>query len=122
MHRHCVAWSDRPEEPAAHGITKRSIPGSGASLVMVRVPAGTVGDFATQLIATQASDAGSATALNQGQQVVLNSVTARMSAMSGVNVDTEMTQLIQLQTAYGANARVMSAAKEMLDTLMRVGL
>ena len=44
MHRHCVAWSDRPEEPAARGITKRSIPGSGASLVMVRVPAGTVGD------------------------------------------------------------------------------
>lgn len=44
MHRHCVAWSDRPEEPAANGITKRSIPGAGASLVMVRVPAGTVGD------------------------------------------------------------------------------
>jgi flagellar hook-associated protein 1 FlgK len=32
-----------------------------------------------------------------------------------------MAQLIQLQTAYGANARVMSAAKEMLDMLMRVG-
>ena len=44
MHRHCVAWSDRPDEPAANGIIKRSIPGSGASLVMVRVPAGTMGD------------------------------------------------------------------------------
>ena len=83
--------------------------------------AGTVGDFATQVIATQAGDAASATSLNEGQKVVLNAVQSRVSEVSGVNVDTEMAQLIQLQTAYGANARVMSAAKEMLDTLMRVG-
>jgi flagellar hook-associated protein 1 FlgK len=27
---------------------------------------------------------------------------------------------VQLQTAYGANARVMSAVREMLDLLMRM--
>lgn len=83
---------------------------------------GTVASFVSQIVATQAAGAASATSLDSGQKVVLNSIAARMSDQSGVNIDTEMTQLIQLQTAYGANARVMSAAKEMLDTLMRVGL
>jgi flagellar hook-associated protein 1 FlgK len=31
-----------------------------------------------------------------------------------------MANLIQLQTAYGANARVLTAARDMLDTLMRI--
>jgi flagellar hook-associated protein 1 FlgK len=43
-----------------------------------------------------------------------------MDEKSGVNVDQEMAHLIALQTAYGANARVMSAIKEMLELLMRM--
>ncbi len=31
-----------------------------------------------------------------------------------------MSRLIQLQTAYGANARVLTAARDMLDTLLRI--
>lgn len=83
---------------------------------------GTVSEFANQLVATQATNAISAGNLDSGQKVVLNALQSRFSEQSGVNVDQEMAQLIQLQTAYGANARVMSAAKEMLDTLMRIGL
>lgn len=83
---------------------------------------GTVSEFANQLVATQATNAISAGNLDSGQKVVLNALQSRYSDQSGVNVDQEMAQLIQLQTAYGANARVMSAAKEMLDTLMRIGL
>ena len=44
MHRHCLAWNDRPEDIGANGITKREIPGAGASLVTVRVPAGFRGE------------------------------------------------------------------------------
>ena len=83
---------------------------------------GTVSEFANQLVATQATNAISAQNLNSGQKVVLNALQSRFSEQSGVNIDVEMAQLIQLQTAYGANARVMTAAKEMLDTLMRIGL
>ena len=43
-----------------------------------------------------------------------------MEDKSGVNVDQEMANLISLQTAYGANARVMSVVKDMLDTLMKM--
>jgi flagellar hook-associated protein 1 FlgK len=35
-------------------------------------------------------------------------------------VDQEMANLINLQTAYAANARVMSAVKDMIDRLMNV--
>ena len=44
----------------------------------------------------------------------------RMDNISGVNIDEEMAHLLQLQTAYGANARVMTAVREMLDALMRI--
>ena len=43
-----------------------------------------------------------------------------MADQSGVNVDQEMAQLVQLQTAYGANARVMTAIRDMFDLLMRM--
>lgn len=83
---------------------------------------GTVSDFATQIVATQASNANAAKNLNDSQQVVLNAMQSRYSDTAGVNIDTEMTQLIQLQTAYSANARVMSAAKQMMDVLMAVAI
>ena len=82
---------------------------------------GTVSDFATQIVATQASNTTAATNLNDSQKVALSAIQSRFSDASGVNIDNEMTQLIQLQTAYAANARVMTAAKQMLDTLMSVG-
>lgn len=82
---------------------------------------GTVVDFANQIVATQASDANSAASLNDGQQVVLNAIQSRYSDQAGVNIDTELTQLIQLQTAYGANARIMTAANDMMTMLLRIG-
>ncbi|WP_204301559.1 flagellar basal body rod C-terminal domain-containing protein, partial [Stenotrophomonas maltophilia] len=64
--------------------------------------------------------ADTAKQLNDGQQVVLSQLQARFDASAGVNIDTEMSTLIQLQTAYGANARVMSAVKEMFDILRQM--
>lgn len=82
---------------------------------------GSVVGFAQALVATQASDANSATNLEAGQQIVLNSIQSRYSEQAGVNIDTELAQLIQLQTAYGANARLMTATREMFDALLRIG-
>ena len=79
---------------------------------------GSVESFASQIVVTQAAAANSATSLHEGQSVVLNAIQSRFSEASGVNIDQEMAQLIQLQTAYGANARVMTAAKQMLDSLI----
>ena len=64
----------------------------------------------------QGEAASNASSLAEGQDVVVNALQQRINEASGVNVDQEMANLIALQTAYGANARVMSAVKEMLDT------
>ncbi len=44
----------------------------------------------------------------------------RFDSKSAVNIDSEMANLLSLQNSYGANARVMSTVKAMLDTLMQM--
>jgi flagellar hook-associated protein 1 FlgK len=82
--------------------------------------AGTVGDFIRQAISLQGANAENAKRLKEGQDVVLTALQTRYNERAGVNVDSEMANLLVLQTAYGANARVLSAVKEMLDALMRL--
>jgi len=81
---------------------------------------GTLLNFARQFISQQGEAATSAKQLSDGQDVVLNTLQSKMSATSGVNIDDEMSHLLQLQNAYSANARVMSSIKQMYDTLMQV--
>ncbi|GAB5519419.1 MAG: hypothetical protein RhofKO_16700 [Rhodothermales bacterium] len=45
---------------------------------------------------------------------------AMESGVSGVSVEEEMTNLIQLQQAYGAAARVLNSAQSMFDTLLAI--
>jgi flagellar hook-associated protein 1 len=51
---------------------------------------------------------------------VFNSLRQRFNNTSSVNIDEEMANLLNLQNAYAANARVMSTIKEMLDTLLKM--
>jgi len=81
---------------------------------------GTIADFVRHSISTQGGNAANAHRLKEGQDVVLTALQSRYNEASGVDVDTEMANLLILQTAYGANARVLSAVKEMLDALMRI--
>jgi flagellar hook-associated protein 1 FlgK len=76
--------------------------------------------YMQQMISQQGDAAANADSLNQGQQVVVNSLQQRFSDKSSVNIDEEMSNLLKLQTAYGANARVMSAIKEMLNQLLQM--
>ena len=76
--------------------------------------------FLQQLLSLQGEAAANAERLSEGQGVVVNALKQRFNEASGVNVDQEMATLIALQTAYGANARVLSTVKEMLDILMRM--
>lgn len=77
-------------------------------------------EFGQRIVETQAANAEGAARLDEGQQVALAAVQGRYAESSGVNVDQEMALLVALQTAYGANARVMTAVRDMLDMLMRI--
>ncbi len=81
---------------------------------------GSLTTYLRQVISQQGEAATSATNLQQGQDVVLNSLQQRFNDTSGVNVDQEMANLLTLQNSYSANARVLSAVKEMFDTLVQM--
>ena len=81
---------------------------------------GTITDFARRIVETQGANAQNADSLNQGQGIVLSSLQQRFSETAGVNVDRELANLVTLQTAYAANARVITATKEMMDLLLRL--
>jgi len=82
---------------------------------------GSLTAYLRQVIAFQGAMAENAAALSEGQQVVVNALQSRLADESAVNIDVEMAHLLNLQAAYGANARVMSTVKEMLDMLMTIG-
>jgi len=81
---------------------------------------GTLSGFIGQIITQQGQAANAATSLQQGQDIVVNALQQRFKDTSGVNIDAEMANLLTLQNAYGANARVMSTVKQLFDTLMQM--
>ena len=58
------------------------------------------------MISQQGEAAATAQSLQQGQEIVVNSLQQRFADQSNVNIDEEMANLLKLQTAYAANARV----------------
>jgi flagellar hook-associated protein 1 len=81
---------------------------------------GTFANYISQMVGQQAQAANAATNLQQGQDVVVNALQQRLNSSSGVNIDQEMSNLISLQTSYGANARVMTTIQQMMTTLMQM--
>lgn len=81
---------------------------------------GKLTSFLRQVLSQQGEAAQNADSINQGQQVVYNSLAQRFNETSGVNIDQEMANLLNLQNAYGANARIMTTVREMFQTLMQV--
>ena len=83
---------------------------------------GSVSNFLQQFLSVQANAATQATQLQQGQSVVVSTLQAKFDSTSKVNLDSEMSNLIQLQNAYAANAHVMSVVQTMMNTLIQAQL
>jgi flagellar hook-associated protein 1 FlgK len=81
---------------------------------------GTVSAYMEQFLSQQANASTTATQLQQGQDVVVSALQQKMNSTSGVNIDTEMSNLISLQNTYAANAHVMSVVQTMMTSLMQV--
>jgi flagellar hook-associated protein 1 len=83
---------------------------------------GTVSSYLQQFLSIQSNASTQATALQQGQSVVVSTLQAKFDSTSSVNIDSEMSNLIQLQNAYAANAHVMSVVQSMMNTLLQAQL
>jgi flagellar hook-associated protein 1 len=80
---------------------------------------GTVSSYLQQFISQQGNAATQATALQQGQDVVVSTLQQKFNSTASVNIDTEMSNLIALQNSYAANAHVMSVVQSMMNTLLQ---
>lgn len=78
----------------------------------------TLADFATALGGAQAADAASAASDADAESATAQAMQDKLSAASGVSMDTELSHMIALQNAYGANARIIAAAQSMWDSLL----
>jgi len=79
----------------------------------------TLGDFATSITGAEAADSAAATSQLGTEQAVQTTLTNQLSAQSGVNIDQQMSLMIQLQNAYGANAKVIGAVQNMFAELLQ---
>jgi flagellar hook-associated protein 1 FlgK len=69
-------------------------------------------------VSQQSSDTAQASTDLSSATAYQTTVSSRFSDQSGVNVDTEMGLMIQLQNSYQANARVIQTAQAMFTALV----
>jgi flagellar hook-associated protein 1 FlgK len=101
----------------ALGTSTASLGPAGTLSAPYSAPSTLVGLAAT-MTAAQAQD--SATTTNQlgTEQAVQTALSGTLSSQSGVDMDTEMSNMIALQNAYGANAKVVAAVQAMWTQLL----
>ena len=76
-------------------------------------------DYATQLVATQSAARANAENAGTASGDLLASLESRFSERAGVDMDKELAAMVTLQTAYAANARLVSVVQGMYDTLFQ---
>jgi len=68
----------------------------------------------------QATQTATYKAAEDDQTTVTDALKERLRDQSGVNVDEELSRMIQLQNSYSASARVMTTVTQMFDDLLRL--
>ncbi len=111
----------------AMGVTVTSVPhtafrqsnlGPNGGLSIGLVANASIEDFSRAVLTDQALDASAASGDAVREDSYLQTLTTRFSDESGVDLDEEVSELIRVQTAYSAAARMISASEKMLDDLL----
>ena len=79
----------------------------------------TLGGIAATMLAAQAQESAATSTQVDTEQAVQTTLASKLSTQSGVNMDTEMSHMIQLQNAYGANAKIIAAVQAMWTQLLQ---
>lgn len=102
----------------AHTSFRQNNLGPAGTLSTGLPSTGDISDFATRLISAHASDYNGAESMAEQEEAYLATLDARSATISGVDIDQEIAELIRLQTAYTAAARMISATEEMFNQLL----
>ncbi len=78
-----------------------------------------LGAFATALLAGQAADAADAGNTATASGDTQKALQQALAQSSGVNMDTELAQMVQLQNAYAANAKIITTMQSLWTQLLQ---
>lgn len=81
---------------------------------------GTVDDLVSQIISVRGAEAEQAANNARSQNSVVEILENRFAESTEVSIDEELARLVELQTAYAANARVMQVVQELLTTILGI--
>lgn len=106
------------QDGVAQPASQASGLGPAGTLSAPYAPQATLAGEATAMVAAQSQDSAAASTSYTNAQAVQTALQTQVSNKTGVSVDAEMSNMIQLQNAYAANARVMAAIQQMWTDLM----
>ena len=112
---------DRPLD-LLNRLTERDVtfdPGAGIGQTS-RPYSGPVSGFGIQIVSFQGAQAEQITREQGTQEIVTFTLQDRFDSSVGVNVDQELSDLITLQNAYAANARIIQMASDLMQLLLQL--
>ena len=80
----------------------------------------TLTNFAAVVMSDFAVQAEQATSLKEDNEALIAELNARVSSVSGVNLDEELANMVLFQTAYNASARMVATTQELFDVLLSI--
>lgn len=81
---------------------------------------GSITSFAQRVVSFQAGQADRAASEKASQALVKTSLEDRYERAAGVDIDAELADLITLQNAFAANARIMQTVNDLMQVLLRI--
>lgn len=91
--------------------------GSGANINGRISTAQTLQEYAEFMISIQSADASDNKAKTETEEVYRNTLETELQNITAVNLDEEMANMIQIQTAYTASSKAIATVNQMLDDL-----
>jgi flagellar hook-associated protein 1 FlgK len=115
---HALGGEVRPG--VAHAPAAQAGLGPTGALTAPYAPPVRLAGLATALVGSQTTARAEADAKFTSAQSLQTALDDKLAAGTAVSVDQEMTVMLQLQSAYAANARVISAVQAMLDQTLQM--
>jgi flagellar hook-associated protein 1 FlgK len=76
--------------------------------------------YAAELVSYQVNQRSNATSQLESATSLRDQLKTKLSDQSGVNLDTEVSLLIQLQRSYSSSAQVVSTNRQMFNDLISI--
>jgi flagellar hook-associated protein 1 FlgK len=102
----------------AHTAFRTSNMGPNADITSALAGTNTLEGYGRSFISAQAEEHSRAKDVQAREEGFFNTLETRYADQSGVNIDEEIAELVRIQSAYTAAARVITAAEELMDELL----